>query len=205
MECDRFHPCQALADVMTMTEHLGGLERRKLTISWAYSGSWHKPAAVPQSLLLASAKLGMDITVAHPPGFELDAKVMSAAETHALESGATVRVTNDLEDGVRGADIVYAKSWCSLQYLPGASDEVVDEVAMTAAFERNRSWLVDDRVMGLAAPDARYMHCLPADRDQEVAGSVIDGPQSLIYPQAGNRLHAQNAIMTQLMNPARLA
>jgi N-acetylornithine carbamoyltransferase len=201
MECDKFHPCQALADVMTIRERLGDPRGRRLTISWAYSGSWHKPVAVPQSLLLASAKLGMDITVAHPPGFDLDPTVLAAAESFAGESGASVRVTNDFQDGARGADVLYAKSWCSLESLPKQHGDPVDEQAMTSAFEANQDWRVDDLIMASAAPGAGYMHCLPADRDQEVTSSVIDGDQSWIYSQAGNRLHAQNAIMTQLLNP----
>lgn len=205
MECDRYHPCQALADAMTMHEHTGGdLRGRKLTISWAYSGSWHKPVAVPQSLLLSAAKLGMDITLAHPPGFELDPQVISAAEGFAAESDSSIRLTNDFEDGLAGSELVYAKSWCSLDQLPADRSGTVNEARMNELFEESRHWRVDDKAMGLAAPDARYMHCLPADRDQEVTGSVIDGPASLIYQQAGNRLHAQNAIMTRLLNPAGL-
>ncbi|MEH0974699.1 hypothetical protein V6U77_26545 [Micromonospora sp. CPCC 205546] len=205
MECDRFHPCQALADVMTMKERVGDLKRRKLTISWAYSGSWHKPVAVPQSLLLAAAKMGMDITVAHPPGFDLDPAVVAAARGFAADSDSSIRITNDFADGVTDADFVYAKSWCSLEHLPTNRSEAVDEEGMTKLFEQARDWCVDDRTMALARESVGYLHCLPADRDQEVTPSVIDGPQSLIYQQAGNRMHGQNAIMTMLMNPAGLA
>jgi N-acetylornithine carbamoyltransferase len=204
MECDRFHPCQALADVMTMKERLGDVRRKKLTISWAYSGSWHKPVAVPQSLLLAAAKMGMDITVAHPPGFDLDPEVMTAARQFATESDAAIRVTNDFKDGLDGADVVYAKSWCSLDPLPGTSAGTVDEAAMVRLFESARDWQVDEAAMALADPAASYLHCLPADRDQEVAPAVIDGPQSAIYQQAGNRMHGQNAVMAMLLNPAGL-
>ncbi|HWS33353.1 MAG TPA: hypothetical protein VN408_11485 [Actinoplanes sp.] len=204
MECDRFHPCQAVADVMTMREHLGSLASRKLTISWAYSGSWHKPVAVPQSLLLAASKMGMDITLAHPPGFELEPAVMTAAHGFAAESNAKIRVTEDFEDGLGGAEVVYAKSWCALGDLPADRSGSVDEASMTERFEANRHWRVDESAMKLADPNARYMHCLPADRDQEVTAAVIDGPSSLTIPQAGNRMHGQNAIMTMLMNPSAL-
>lgn len=204
MECDRFHPCQALADVMTMRERLGDLRGRSLTVSWAYSGSWHKPVAVPQSLLLAASKCGMEITLAHPPGFDLDPEVVEAARGYADETGGSIRTTGDFDDGAAGADVVYAKSWCSLRHLPADRSQQADETAMTALFEAARDWRVDERTMALASSSASYMHCLPADRGQEVTDSVIDGPRSLVVQQAGNRLHAQNAIMARLLNPARL-
>ncbi|GAB3625775.1 aspartate/ornithine carbamoyltransferase, Asp/Orn-binding region [Pandoraea terrae] len=205
MECDRFHPCQALADVMTLTEKLGSLNARRLCISWAYSGSWHKPVAVPQSLLLAAAKCGMDITVSHPRGFELDAGVASTAGAFAKESGATLRFVNDFREGINGAEVVYAKSWCSLTCLPKHLGSPVNEARMTDLFEQHRDWCVTDEVMALAAPEAGYMHCLPADRGQEVSDGVLDGPRSWVFAQAGNRLHAQNAIMTKLLNPMCLS
>jgi N-acetylornithine carbamoyltransferase len=204
MECDRFHPCQAIADVMTMRERLGSVRGRRLTISWAYSGSWHKPVAVPQSVLLAASKMGMEITLAHPPGFDLDPEVVGEARRYADETDGSIRVTEDFEDGLAGADVVYAKSWCSLQHLPPDRSQGVEEPAMTALFDAARHWRVDDRAMALAGPSAGFMHCLPADRGQEVTDSVIDGRQSLVYDQAANRLHGQNAIMAALLNPAAL-
>lgn len=205
MECDRFHPCQALADVMTMREQLGGLAGRRLCISWAYSGSWHKPVAVPQSLLLAAVKSGMDVTLAHPPSFGLDPQVMTAATRFAEQTGARLRVTHDLRDGVTDAHAVYAKSWCSLAHLPQRHGDPVDEAAMHNVFERYRDWCVDADVMRRAAPDAGYLHCLPADRGQEVTDDVIDGPSSWVFHQAANRLHAQNVVMAHLLNPGCLA
>ncbi|WAL83343.1 hypothetical protein OYT13_02350 [Pandoraea sp. XJJ-1] len=205
MECDRFHPCQALADVMTMREQLGGLAGRRLCISWAYSGSWHKPVAVPQSLLLAAVKSGMDVTLAHPPSLGLDPQVMTAATRFAEQTGARLRVTHDLRDGVTDAHAVYAKSWCSLAHLPQRHGDPVDEAVMHNVFERYRDWCVDADVMRRAAPDAGYLHCLPADRRQEVTDDVIDGPSSWVFLQAANRLHAQNAVMAHLLNPGCLA
>ncbi|VVE10811.1 Ornithine carbamoyltransferase [Pandoraea pneumonica] len=205
MEFDRFHPCQALADIMTLREQLGGLTGCRLCISWAYSGSWHKPVAVPQSLLLAAVKSGMDVTLAHPPAFALDPDVMRAAKQFAAHTGASLRVTHDFRDGVADAHAVYAKSWCSLAHLPARIGEPVDEAAMRAAFEAHRDWRVDQSVMRQAAPSAGYLHCLPADRGQEVTDDVIDGPQSWVFQQAANRLHAQNAVMAHLLNPGCLA
>jgi len=201
MECGRFHPCQALADMMTIKERLGGLRKKRIVISWAYSGSWHKPVAVPQSLLLASTKCAMDVVVAHPPGFELDEQVMAAAEQYAAEQGGSLIVSHDLEEAVRGADIVYAKSWCSLGHLPRRLGEPVNEAAMVDLFEANRHWMVDERIMQCAGSSASYLHCFPADRGQEVSDKVMDGPQSLVFQQAANRMHAQNAIMARVLSP----
>ncbi|WP_353190438.1 ornithine carbamoyltransferase [Pandoraea pnomenusa] len=205
MECDRFHPCQALADVMTLREQLGELAGRRLCISWAYSGSWHKPVAVPQSLLLAAVKAGMDVTLAHPAPFALDPSVMQAASRFADQTGARIRVTHDFRDGVSNAHAVYAKSWCSLASLPTRRGDPVDASAMQSAFEQHRDWCVDTDVMQHAAPGSGYLHCLPADRGQEVTDDVIDGPSSWVFRQAANRLHAQNAVMAHLLNPGSLA
>jgi len=203
MECDRFHPCQALADVMTLRERFGDLRGRKLTVSWAYSASWHKPVAVPQSALLAASKLGMDVTIAHPEGFDLDPEVMSAARGFAAEAGGSVEVTEDFEAGLRGADAVYAKSWCSLERLPKTRDGSVDAATMDRLHEGARDWTVDEAAMELAGPSALYMHCLPADRGQEVSDAIIDGPRSLVFEQAANRLHAQNALMVRALAATR--
>lgn len=199
MECDRFHPCQALADVLTLRERFGDLRGRKLTISWAYSASWHKPVAVPQSALLAASKFGMDITVAHPEVFDLDPEVLAAARRFAADTGGSVVVTNDFELGLRGAEVVYAKSWCSLRGLPTAPGAGVDSAAMDRLHDSARHWTVDGAAMALAESSALYMHCLPADRGQEVTDAVIDGPRSIVFDQAANRLHAQNALMVRAL------
>lgn len=203
MECDRFHPCQALADVLTLRERLGDLRGRKLTVSWAYSESWHKPVAVPQSVLLAASKSGMAITVAHPEGFDLDPEVMAAARRFADDTGGSVDVTSDFESGLRGADVVYAKSWCSLGGLPTEPGVGVDTAAMDRLHHDARHWIVDDDAMAVAGPSALYMHCLPADRGQEVTDAVIDGPRSVVFDQAANRLHAQNALMVRALGSSQ--
>jgi N-acetylornithine carbamoyltransferase len=199
MECDRFHPCQALADMMTLREKLGEVKRRKIVVSWAYSGSWHKPAAVPQSEVLAAVKMGMDVVLAHPKGFELDKEVIKAAEQFANQAGGSFSITHDMKEAFAGADAVYPKSWCSLQYLPQAVGQNVDEKNMTALFEANRAWICDEAMMKNAKKDALYMHCLPCDRGQEVTDAVVDGTQSVVFDQARNRMHAQNAIMVRTL------
>jgi N-acetylornithine carbamoyltransferase len=203
MECDMYHPCQALADMMTIREKFGNA-RKKVVISWAYSGSWHKPLAVPQSALLASANCNYDLVLAYPKGFELDPEIVKAAKAKCESLGNTLTICNDFRSAMIGADVIYAKSWCSRDFLPKEFGLAVDEESMTALFEKNKDWLVDQEILSIANPDAIYMHCLPADRGQEVTDSVIDGPQSSVFAQAGNRMHAQNAAMVKLMNPAAL-
>ncbi|KMZ11450.1 Ornithine carbamoyltransferase [Candidatus Burkholderia humilis] len=203
MECDMFHPCQALADMMTIREKFGPT-RRKIVISWAYSGSWHKPVAVPQSTLLASANRAFNIVLAHPEGFELDEDVVQLARAKALESGGTLTVSHDFEEALVDADVVYAKSWCSLQHLAKRFGDAVNEAAMTVLFERNRHWIFDSEKRSGTAPNSIYMHCLPADRGQEVTDEVIDGDRSAVFAQASNRIHAQNAAMVRLLNPGAL-
>lgn len=203
MECDKFHPCQALADMITIREKFGA-KRKKIAISWAYSGSWHKPVAVPQSVLLASANCALDIVLAYPKGFELDEEIVKLAESKAQLSGGSLRITHSFDEAIEGADIVYAKSWCSLKHLPKQYGDTVDEVAMRSLFEANRDWIYDDSKRLRTASDSIYMHCLPADRGQEVTDEIIDGASSAVFAQASNRMHAQNAAMVHLLNPGAL-
>ena len=118
MECDKYHPCQGLADVLTVQEKFGTLKKVKYTMAWAYSPSVHKPLAVPQSAILAPAMLGADVTLAHPKGLELDDEVLAAAEQYAKETGGSFRVSNDFEEALEGAQVVYPKAWTSKHNIP---------------------------------------------------------------------------------------
>ncbi len=203
MEDDKFHPCQALADMMTVKEKLGGFRGKKLVMSWAYSGSVKKPMAVPQSVVLSAAKMGMDVVFARPKGFELDPEVIEKTKEFAAANGATFEETEDMDAAFEGADVVYPKSFGSLKYFAKVQDDGTitepDIDGMTALFEANKHWICDAEKMKLAKPGAIYMHCLPADRGMEVTDEVIDGPQSVVFDEAENRLHAQKAIMVALM------
>jgi len=204
MECDKFHPTQALADMITIKEKFGGFKGLKIVMSWAYSGSYAKPLAVPQSVVLASAKLGMDVVLARPKGFELDPEVIKAAKQFCKENGTKFEETEEMADAFKGADIVYPKSWGSLEYFAkvdknGKKIKDFDEKGMKALFEKNKHWICDAKKMNLISPHGIYMHCLPADRDMEVTDEVIDGPRSVVFDEAENRLHAHKAIMALLM------
>jgi N-acetylornithine carbamoyltransferase len=192
MQCDIYHPHQILADLLTMREKKGALRGRTITISWAYAASYQKPISVPQDLLLAATRYGMDVRLVHPPEFELMPDILAEAEDNAKQSGARLERLDDFEAGIRGSEIVYAKSWGAM--LRAKDDDEGAEIA-----RRYTDWITDERRMATAAPDAIYMHPLPAERNVEVADGVIDGRWSVVYDQAENRLHAQKAVMALTM------
>jgi len=193
MQCDLFHPHQALADLMTMVERFGDLRGRTATVSWACAASYQKPISVPQSLVLLLPRFGMNVRLVHPPEFSLQPEVIEQAKRCARDGHASFDVSHDFDEGIRGTDVVYAKSW-------GALLTTTDEAEGARLTAKYSSWITDDRRMALAGEDAVYMHPLPADRGVEVADSVIDGPQSAVYDQAENRLHGQKAVMALTMS-----
>jgi ornithine carbamoyltransferase len=179
---DLVHPCQSMTDYFTAWEKFGDLKGRKL----AYVGDGNNMA---HSLMFAAPKVGMDISIATPSGYTMDAQVVAQAMEDARAAGTKIHVTTSMEEAVRGADIVETDVWASM----GQEDE---------ADKRRKDfsgWMVDDRLMSLAKKDAIFLHCLPAHRGEEVSATVIDGSQSVIYDEAENRLHVQKAIMVALM------
>jgi ornithine carbamoyltransferase len=192
MQCDLYHPHQSLADLMTILEKKGAPKGLTIDISWAYAASYQKPISVPVDLSLLTTRYGMHVRLVHPPEFLLPADVTDQAAENARRSGGSFEVIDDFDAGMRGADIVYAKSW-------GALLTAKDEADGKAIADRHTDWITDERRIGLAADDAIYMHPLPADRGIEVADAVIDGPHSVVYDEAENRLHAQKAVMALTM------
>ncbi|HEX5589528.1 MAG TPA: ornithine carbamoyltransferase [Candidatus Limnocylindrales bacterium] len=192
MQCDLFHPHQILADLLTMREKLGALRGRTLTISWACATSYQKPISVPQDLVTAATRFGMNVRLVHPPEFALQPDVVELATANARRSGGSLELLDDFDAGFRGADVVYAKSW-------GAILSAKDEAEGAEFAKRHADWITDERRMALAADGAIFMHPLPADRNVEVTDAVIDGPQSVVYDEAENRLHAQKAVMALTM------
>ncbi len=193
MQCDIYHPFQCLADLMTIWEKKGrDLRRRKMVVSWAYAASYLKPISVPQSLILQMPRFGLDVTLAYPPGFDLMPEIVEQAKDQARKFGTGFNVTNNMEEGFENADIVYAKSWGPLL----TTGDKVEGKRLQDSF---KSWITDERKMALARPDAIFMHPLPADRNIEVTDAVIDGPNSAVYDEAENRLHAQKAVMALTM------
>lgn len=198
MEDDMYHPCQAMADIMTIIEKLRKPEGKKLVMSWAYAPSPWKPLSVPHSVILIGAQFGMDVVLAHPKGFELDSNVIERCKEYANLYGGTFEITHNMEEAFEGADVVYPKSWTSIAYLPPNVREPNFEAIMDL-LKKNKHWVCNQEKMDLCKKGALYMHCLPADRGAEVTNDVIDGPNSVVFDQAENRLHVQKAIMALTM------
>ena len=199
MEDDLFHPCQEIADLMTMKEFLGpDLKGKKLVMSWAYSPSVKKPMAVAHSNVIGGTMFGMNVVVAHPKGFELDPMVVAKGKELADLYGGSLEFTNNMEEAFEGADVVYPKSWPVIENLPPYSKTPMHEKTKKLA-DKNKHWICDAKKMKLIKKTGIYMHCLPCDRGFEVTDEVADGPQSVIFHEAENRLHGQKALMTLLM------
>lgn len=192
MQCDIYHPFQILADLMTVIEKKGDPRGKTIAVSWAYAASYQKPISVPQSLVMLAPRYGMHVRLIHPPGFQLMPEIVEQAEENARQAGSSFELLDDFEEGLRGADVIYAKSWGAL--LTVHSDAEGADLA-----SRYQDWITDERRMAVAANEAIYMHPLPADRNIEVTDGVIDGAQSVVYDEAENRLHVQKAVMALTM------
>ena len=179
---DLYHPCQALADVLTLKERFGRLRGRKL----AFVGDGNN---VAHSLMLTATRLGVHVAVATPKGYEPSREVVAKATTLAAEAGVRLLVTQDPEKAVKGADAIYTDVWTSM----GRESE---------AGERRQNfepYQVSEGLLARAKPSAVFMHCLPAKRGEEVTDAVIESPQSVVFDQAENRLHAQKALLLMLV------
>ena len=193
MQCEIYHPFQCLADLMTIIEKKGrNLRGKKMVVSWAYASSYLKPISVPQSLILQMPRFGMDVVLAHPPEFQLMPEIMDQAKEMSRKYKTRFEVVDDMETAFQGADIVYAKSWGPLltTHDPEEGKRIQDKY---------EHWITDERKMALAQSDAIYMHPLPADRNIEVTDGVMDGPNSVVFDEAENRLHTQKAVMALTM------
>lgn len=179
---DSQHPCQILADLQTIKEQKGKYKGIKL----CYVGDGNN---VANSLLIGCAKVGMDITVATPEGYECDKDSIIKAQEAAKETGASIAVTNDPVKAAKDADVIYSDTWVSM----GMEEEKEKRVNTFLPYQ------VNDALFAYAKPDAIYMHCLPAYRGYEVSEAVIDGPRSVVFDEAENRLHAQKAVLVKLM------
>jgi ornithine carbamoyltransferase len=179
---DLLHPCQILADILTIRQHLGTIDGRK--VAWIGDGN-----NMANSWINAAYRLGFDLTLACPEGYDPDKSILERAQ-----SAANVRVVRDPAEAVAGADVVNTDVWASM----GQEEE---QAVREKAF---KGYIVDDALMSRAQQDAIFMHCLPAHRGEEVAASVIDGPQSVVWDEAENRLHIQKAIMANLMGGTKI-
>ena len=191
LESAMHHPCQSMADMMTIREKLGE-GRKKVLLTWA----WHPkplPMAVPNSFAMATAQMGHDLVIAHPPGYELDDELIETINEQASEAGGSVSVTGDINGAFDGAEVVYAKSWGSKNFY-GASEKDSAERA-----QYRGKWIVDEARMA-RTNSAIFMHCLPVRRNVIVTDGVIDTPASAVIDEAENRLHVQKAILKELIH-----
>ncbi len=179
---DRYHPCQALADMLTIREHFGSFSGRKLV----FIGDGNN---VAHSVMLCASRLGLDFAMATPRGYQPSKEIVAEAEAFAAVSGASLTIGSDPVEAVAGASVVYTDVWASM----GQEDEAAERRRIFAPFQINEELLAH-------APGALFMHCLPAKRGEEVTDAVMESPRSIAFDQAGNRLHAQKALLLMLLS-----
>ena len=180
---DLWHPCQALADMQTLRERFGNVRGKKL----AFIGDGNN---VAHSLMLCGARLGMDFAVAHPPKYDLDAAVVEQARAIAAENGSAILLTHDPAEAARDAHAIYTDVWASM----GSENEAAERRTAFSEYQ------VDEDLFRQAAPNAIFMHCLPAKRGEEVTDGVMESARSVVFDQAENRLHAQKALLLMLLD-----
>lgn len=186
LESAMHHPCQSMADMLTIREKLGA-GRKRVLLTWA----WHPkplPMAVPNSFALAAAQMGHDLVIAHPSGYELDEELLETADRLATASGGNLEITHDIESSFDGAQVVYAKSWGGKEFYGNSEQDIIKRS------QYRRKWIVNEDKMA-RTDNAIFMHCLPVRRNVIVTDEVIDSPSSVVLDEAENRLHVQKAIM----------
>ena len=193
MQCDDYHPTQALADLLTIKEKFNNdLKGKKFVVSWTYAPNYIRPLSMANSLALLMPRFGMDVVLAHPKEFHLKPEILDQAKANADKAGCSFSVCNDMEEAFADAHIVYPKSWGPICFTE-------DEAEGLALIDKYPEWVVDQKKMDLTRPDSIYMHCMPFDRDIEVTSEVADGPHSVVYDEAENRLHVHKALMALTM------
>jgi N-acetylornithine carbamoyltransferase len=190
MESVLEHPCQAWGDALTLEEEFGDLRGRRLTLAWVYSPQ-ARPLAVPHAVAVMASKMGMHLTVSHPEGYELDSGILDVVQRNARETGGSVRFAPDLGEAANGAQAVYAASWSSANFH-GRPDE---EALLRSRHSERR--ITADLMTKTAA--GRFLHAMPVRRNVEADDAVVDAPNSLMMRQAGNRLHIQRALFSEVL------
>jgi len=193
MSSDKFHPCQVLADLMTIKEKIVELEGKKFVMSWAFSPVARRPMCMANSLALLITRFGMNFVLAHPKGYEIDSEIVNIAKKNAKESGGSFNIEYSMENAFREADVICALDWTMLNVGDTGLEE--DEK------HRNqyKNWRVTKDLINLCNKSVYYIHPLPAMRGNEVDDEIIDGQHSIVYDQAENRLHVQKAILSLIM------
>ncbi len=190
LESAMHHPCQSMADMMTIREKLGD-GKKKVLLTWA----WHPkplPMAVPNSFALAAVQFGHDLRIAHPKGYELDDELLSEVESQTKENGGSVEFTNNVDEAFDGVEVVYAKSYGGKHFYGDAEADLRERA------QHREKWIVDEAKMQ-RTHDAIFMHCLPVRRNVIVTDGAIDSANSVVIDEAENRLHIQKAILTEII------
>lgn len=191
MESNMYHPCQSMADMMTMQENLGKVKKEKYVLTWVPHIK-ALPLATPHSQFLTPSIFGMDVVLAMPEGFSLDEEVMAVAKEKSKQAGGSITISHNQKEALKDAKVIVAKSWASLKYF----GEWEKESAYRKQFE---DWIIDEEKMKITN-NAIFMHCLPLRRNVEVSDSVLDGPASKIIDEAENRMWVQMAIISYILN-----
>jgi ornithine carbamoyltransferase len=187
---DKDHPCQVIADIQTMKEKFGeNYKKKKIVMTWGYSNRQKSPGVL-HSMMSAGALLGMNITFAYPKGFDLDQEYVDFAQNQVKSSGGKLDFSNDLMEASEGADVIYVKNW-KAQAMSSEEDMKVRNAVKD-------KWCISEEHFKRANPEAFYMDCLPLIRGEQVTAAVADGPRSIIYDEAENRLYTQKAVLLQL-------
>ena len=190
LESAMHHPCQALADMLTIREKFGKA-KKKVLLTWAFHPN-PLPMAVPNSFALASAQFGHDLRIAHPKGYELDEELIAEIENHANENGGSLEIVNDINEAFEETEVVYAKSWGSKNFYGDLQKDIEFRADL------RKDWIVDEAKMR-KTNDAIFMHCLPVRRNIIVTDEVIDSANSVVIDEAENRLHVQKAILAKFI------
>ena len=193
LQCDLYHPMQGIADLMTIKEKKEDLRHLKVSVIWAYATSHKKPISVPLTQILLFPRYGMEVTLAYPEGYDLPDWAIKQAKANAEKHGGGFAITHHMEEAYSHADVVIPKNWGN--WVTSQNTEVIDDL-----LESYQQWKCTEDMMALASKEVMYMHALPADRGNEVENSVIDGPHSIVYDEAENRLHTAKAVMNLTMS-----
>lgn len=197
MESGREHPCQGVADLLTVRDRFGKTQGLPVTLTWAPHVK-SLPKAVPHSFLLTASAAGCEVRIVHPSGFDLHPEVMAEARQYANQSGGSITIFDDQEAAIRGSRVVYAKAW----------GPATRQIARDKAGEHVHGfpdWQITPKTLSWASPEVIFMHCLPVRRNVEVADAVLEGARSYVVEQAENRLYAQQAILESLLPPRHAA
>jgi len=197
MACCTYHPTQGLADLMTVQESLGKVQGKKYVIMWGYAKSFRGRCSIQEEALIMP-RFGMDVVLAHPPGFEIDPKIVETAKSNATEAGGSFQVSNDLKSAIEGAHAVFPRNWASSELLQVGASKFGKEREMEL-HEKYRNWTFNQDLLDRMDRKAVVTHVLPVLRGEEATDDVMDGPHSVIYPQAENGMYTKMAVLAVTM------